>query len=780
MLVLASLLGAGNLLWSWQQRLAADRQAEGALRESLRWQREGKLPEALAAVRPAAALADGGSLGPALRQRVQERQADLDMLDRLEEARIQQTNVREGRFDTAQAERTFEQAFRDYGLDVLNLEQREAVGKVSASSVRAELCTALAEWALSRRGRQKDDPSWKRLLALARAADADERRRRLWDALEREDLKALKELAGEQRVLELPPSALYLLGTALRKRAEAAQAVALLQRAQREYPDDFWINHELAWGLAAMKPPRWKEAIPFFTAAVALRPRSPGASLNLERALWQDGAKKAAAAVIEKTLLLKPDYAEAHCNRGTLLREQKRLPEAEAEFRKALELDPSLYEAHISLGAVLADHGKAKEAEDHFRQAIALRGGLAGAYFNLGNLRARQGRLAEAEEAYRQARDRQPDFVPVYGVLGAVLYHRRKLKEAEEVSRVGIRLKPDYAEAYAHLALALRGQGRLPEAEEAYRTAIKLQPADAEPYNNLGFLLLQQGRLKEAEAVLRQATERDPQYVMAFTNLAAALGRQGKLKEAEAAARAVIRLAPAASQGHMNLGLTLQAQGDFAGALAAFKQALELTPGNRGGRSQIEGAVRTAQQLVELDSRLRRIHGGEAAPAGGKECLNLARFCLEHKKLYVASARWYKEAFAAEPGLAEALGPDNRYYAASAAALAGCRQGKDAAGLDEKECARLRNQALEWLRADLRAWRQALDKAPDQARPRVVQKMQQWLKDDDFAGVRSESALAKLPEAEREGWRKLWADVESTLAKARGKGGAEAKPMKEP
>jgi hypothetical protein len=47
----------------------------------------------------------------------------------------------------------------------------------------------------------------------------------------------------------------------------------------------------------------------------------------------------------------------------------------------------------------------------------------------------------------------------------------------------------------------------------------------------------------------------------------------------------------------------------------------------------------------------------------------------------------------------------------------------DAAGLDEKERARLRRQALDRLRIDLDAWRQLLEKGPASARPVIVQKM---------------------------------------------------------
>jgi hypothetical protein len=53
--------------------------------------------------------------------------------------------------------------------------------------------------------------------------------------------------------------------------------------------------------------------------------------------------------------------------------------------------------------------------------------------------------------------------------------------------------------------------------------------------------------------------------------------------------------------------------------------------------------------------------------------------------------------------------------------------------------------------------------------------MQHWLRDGDFNGVRGPEALAKLPEAERAGWQKLWADVAATLARAQQQGTPEEK-----
>jgi hypothetical protein len=77
----------------------------------------------------------------------------------------------------------------------------------------------------------------------------------------------------------------------------------------------------------------------------------------------------------------------------------------------------------------------------------------------------------------------------------------------------------------------------------------------------------------------------------------------------------------------------------------------------------------------------------------------------------------------------------------------------------------------------LAASRQALEKEPDKAGPTVHKRMRHCQQNPDFAGVRGPEALAKLPEAERQDWQKLWADVADMLARARDKAAPEKKSV---
>jgi tetratricopeptide (TPR) repeat protein len=164
-----------------------------------------------------------------------------------------------------------------------------------------------------------------------------------------------------------------------------------------------------------------------------------------------------------------------------------------------------------------------------------------------------------------------------------------------------------------------------------------------------------------------------------------------------------------------------------------------------------------------------------AEPKAAVERVAFAQLCQEVGKRYAAASRFYAEAFAdpSGQGLIPLRGAQvnvtlwYRSKATRAAALAGCGQGEDAAGLGEMQRLRWRQQALTWLRADLRACEQHLDREPMEARPKVTEKMRQWLAEPDFNGVRGAEALARLPEAERAAWARLWADVADLLARTK-------------
>jgi len=79
---------------------------------------------------------------------------------------------------------------------------------------------------------------------------------------------------------------------------------------------------------------------------------------------------------------LKPDYAEAHNNRGNALRALNRPMEALASYDKTIALKPDYAEAHNNRGNVLLDLKRPEEALISYDKAIALKPNDAGAHFN--------------------------------------------------------------------------------------------------------------------------------------------------------------------------------------------------------------------------------------------------------------------------------------------------------------------------------------------------------------------------------------------------------------
>src|SRR5262249_2005123 len=151
-------------------------------------------------------------------------------------------------------------------------------------------------------------------------------------------------------------------------------------QAQQQHPADFWINVRLAGILlypitdrvtvGQHRPEVLAEAIGYFRAALALRPRSPHVYGDLGSALWAYGRPAEAEVVLRRALQLSPGFAAAYNNLGNALAAQGRLAEAVDAHRQAIRLKPS-HGIYYNLGNTLRKQGKPDEAVAAYRQAIA-------------------------------------------------------------------------------------------------------------------------------------------------------------------------------------------------------------------------------------------------------------------------------------------------------------------------------------------------------------------------------------------------------------------------
>jgi tetratricopeptide (TPR) repeat protein len=845
------LLGGAGLWWV-QQRAGAASEARLALAEASGLLEDERWREALSAARRAEAALAGIGADPDLRRQGHELIRDLEMAERLQEARLTGINARgSDRFYFEAPEAAYAAAFVEYGLDVAGLEAPAVAQEIRSRRIQTQLVAALDDWA--RVGKHLKRPGWRQRLAVARAADPDAWRNRLRDALEREDPKLLEEIAAAKEVDTWPVSTTALLGKLAQGTAASERVAAVLARAQQRHPSDFFINARLGILLREARPPRLEEAIRYWTAAVAVRPQSPTAHYSLAIMLGGKGRLDEAITEYREAIRFRNDFPEAHANLGMMLADQGRLEEAIAEYRLAIASRqdfPEAYLAHDDLGRALEKKGDLDGAIQAYQEALRLKKDYPDLHCNLGNALTAKRDLGGAIKAYQEALRLKKDYPEVHNNLGIVLADQGRLEEAIAEYRLAIASRQDFPEAhFAHrnLGNALRDKGQVDEAIKEYQEALRLKKDYPEAHADLGGMLVDQGRLEEAvaeyrlaiasgrdfpEAYLayddlgralakkgdldgaitsyRKAIELDPKYAKAHCSLGVALDIKGQVDEAiaefqeairikrdypeahynlgkalsgkgqpdEAIAeyREAIRIKKDYPEAHCNLGSALQQKGEFREALEALRRGHELGSTNPRWPYPSAQWVRDGERLLELDGKLAPILSRQKQPADAAERLALAQLCqLPCKKQYAAAASFFQEAFDAEPKLAEGLSTQHRYAAACAAALAGCGQGKDATNLDDRERTRLRQQALTWLRADLAAWRKQLESDEAKVRPVVQQTTQHWLRDTDFAGVRGPEALAKLPQGERQDWRKLWADVTDLFTKAGGKSPGRAK-----
>jgi serine/threonine-protein kinase len=435
------LAGGGGL---WVQRQQAARAAEeaavagdvaAALREADLLRRQERYDAARVAVSRAEGLLAGG--GAALGGRVAAARLDLDMLETLDQIRLEGAvlDVAEDRFDARRAAPLYAAAFRDYGIPVGELEAGEAVRRLGERAIRAELVAALDDWARVAGDRVEAG----RLTALAQAADPDPAgpAGRLRQALAQKDRAALVNLAAGDAPAKLGPPQLVALGGNLRALGAGAAAVDLLRRAQHRYPDDFWLNHNLAFTLVTLKPPRADEAVGFFRAALALRPDSPGAHLNLGYALRAKGDFAGAVAASRRAIDLAPQLAPAHNNLGVALRGLGDPAGAVAAYRRAIELRPQFAEAYYNLGRALGDLGDYAGATAAGRRAVEIEPRHTAAHYNLGVTLGKLRDLDGAAAAYRRAIELNPDFAEAHCNLGHTLRDQGHFADALAALRHG-------------------------------------------------------------------------------------------------------------------------------------------------------------------------------------------------------------------------------------------------------------------------------------------------------------------------------------------------------
>jgi len=585
------------------------------------------ITEAHEHIQRAIVLSEGGGTTPELRERVaqlsvelQQEKKDLQLLADLDRAWSAQTELDANRrnFDLGRAGPWLRQALQAYGVVIGEGEPATVAAWIGQrpERVRMELLSAmqiLSDLQFIRAGSEEpqtvaikrgSEQAW--LRAVVRAAETDPWRRARLDSREitdpNEKRAAIDKLAESTDRDSQPARALTDLAAELHLAGLRGRAIELLKRTHDKHPDNFWVNEYLALFLQLVQPPQTAEALRYATAALALRPESPGVRVNL----------------------------------GIALQDLNRYDEAIAQFREAARLRPDYATAYNQLGSVLDDQGKLDEAVAMYRRALEIAPNDALTYHNLGYTLARQNKIDESSSAYREAIRLNPRNPMTHNNLGGQLFDQGKLEEAAVEFRAALQLDDQLAMAHHNLGRLLAEREQWDEAVTHYRKAVAANPDCAETYNLLGIALAESGHLDEAASIWAKAIELEPDNVNFLHNLAEVLLDKGPEEAVQLATRAV-ELEPENGGFYNTLGVANYRAGRWQDAIHALQKSLELTGGGDAndwfflamacwqlgdqeqGRTWYEKAAAWTQERKSADEQLRRFWAEAAELLGEKK-----------------------------------------------------------------------------------------------------------------------------------------------------------------
>jgi serine/threonine-protein kinase len=472
----------------------------------------------------------------------------------------------------------------------------------------------------------------------------------------------------------LRPDIRHHLAHVLERQGKPDEAIAHFKELARLKP--LIDQHHYCLGNALANAGRPEEAMACYRQALRINPEFAAANAALGKSLKKIGKVWEAIAAYKEAVRLEPKYAEAHTNLGSALVEAGKWDEGVEHYQQAIRINSKLFEPQFNLGRALQEKGKWKDAIDQYRKVLLVKPDSDEAYYCIGFILAEIGRRDEAIDHYEHVLRINPKNACAHTNLGNLLSAAGRRNEAIDHYQHALQINPDLLEAHYSLGEALLACGRLEEATDHCQDALRINPKHAQCHDLLGKILTNIGRLDEAIAAFKEAIRLMPDFAEAHYGLGIALVMVGKRDEAIDHYRKAIKLKPDFAEAHCNLGYNLRTLGHLAEGLESLKQGHKLGQKKPSWDYPSGRWVQEAEDLIALDRKLPSFLRGEKKPTNPAECLALADLCQQpFQRQYAAATRFYAEAFAAEPRLAEDLRNGKRYAAACAAAKAGCGQG---------------------------------------------------------------------------------------------------------
>jgi tetratricopeptide (TPR) repeat protein len=284
-------------------------------------------------------------------------------------------------------------------------------------------------------------------------------------------------------------------------------------------------------------------AIADFDSALVLAPDDAVLHLNRGAARIHDGRPADAIADYDAAIRIRPDWHLPYFNRAVALTDLGQRAAALRDYERAIRLKPDDAWIHVGQGDVLAASGDAARAIDSYDKALALRPALDDPRAKRANLLLRLDRPAEALPEFDRVLAANPSKAQLWRARGEAKFQLARYADAAADLEQALALSPRDGNVRRALARAYLGTG---DAEAAWRTLSPDLNAtdDAADLTLAAMAALLTDRLSDAAALTLRAIELKPGEAAAQAILSLILRRQGDQQDARDAAELAIAFAP--------------------------------------------------------------------------------------------------------------------------------------------------------------------------------------------------------------------------------------------
>ncbi len=230
----------------------------------------------------------------------------------------------------------------------------------------------------------------------------------------------------------------------------------------------------------------------FAQAAEALAPSAASQALDGEgwqlyaTALMQDRKTALARAALEQAIALGFDNGAIRLLLSNALLDLGDPHAALGALDAALQRDPAFAEAHNNRGIILAELGRTPDARQAFERAVASKPDYFRAWTNLSGTALQMGDATPALQAAEKAVTHDPRYGLGHLALGRAAMALERFAEAEASLRTAATLLPHSPEPYVALAGLFELRQRAPEAMDVLQRALAIAPRRADLWFMLG------------------------------------------------------------------------------------------------------------------------------------------------------------------------------------------------------------------------------------------------------------------------------------------------------